>query len=64
MALDHVVDHSFTVANGARPIDEGRPRVAIIVTDGQSNVPAATIVSAGNVHAAQITMVAIGNYRQ
>ena len=50
----------FTVAKGARPKSEGRPRVAIVVTDGQSAVPEATVVSAKKAHNADITMYAVG----
>ena len=60
LALDELVYNAFTVANGARPRSEGRPRVGIVLTDGQSNDAAATLVSAAKTHAADITMIAIG----
>jgi len=49
---------------GARPEVEGVPRVAIVVTDGQSNSQSATIVAAARVHAAEpaITIFAAGMY--
>ena len=46
---------------GARPLDQGVPRVAIVVTDGESNSPSAT-ASAANVlrQNASITVYAVG----
>jgi len=38
----------------------GHPRIAIVVTDGQSNNPPKTLVSAMNAHAADITVFAVG----
>ena len=58
-----MVVHSavFTAqANGARPIAENHPRVAIVVTDGKSNQPSLTISSANRVHDHDITMIAVG----
>ena len=50
----------FSTANGARPLQEGIPRVAIVVTDGQSNDPLATVAAANNVHASNIIVFAVG----
>ena len=50
----------FSTVNGARPLQEGIPRVTIVVTDGQSNNPTATIVAANNVHASNIIAFAVG----
>ena len=46
--------------NGARPLQEGIPRVIIVVTDGQSNDPTATIAAANNVHDSNIIAYAVG----
>jgi len=58
-ALNLLVSNGFI---GARPEVEGVPRVAIVVTDGQSNSQSATIVAAARVHAAEpaITVFAAG----
>ena len=45
---------------GARPKSQAFPRVAIVVTDGQSNDRAATIAAAQTVHATGITVFAAG----
>ena len=58
-ALNTVISE-FSTVNGARPLQEGIPRVTIVVTDGQSNNPAATIVAANNVHASNIIAFAVG----
>ena len=50
----------FSTVNGARPLQEGIPCVAIVVTDGQSNSPTATITAANNVHASNIIVYAVG----
>ena len=50
----------FSTVNGARPLQEGIPRVAIVVTDGQSNSPIATVTAANNVHASNIIVYAVG----
>ena len=60
LALDEMVINGFAEKNGARPKSEGHPRVAIILTDGQSNEPLKTIVSALKVHDADITVIAVG----
>ena len=46
--------------NGARPTSQGIPRVAIVVTDGQSNDGTATAAAAQAVHAAGVTVFAVG----
>ena len=50
----------FSTVNGARLLQEGIPRVAIVVTDGQSNSPTATVTAANNIHASSITVYAVG----
>ena len=50
----------FSTVNGARPLQEGIPRVAIVVTDGQSNSRTATITAASNLHASNIIVYAVG----
>ena len=50
----------FSTVNGARPLQEGIPRVATVVTDGQSNSPTATVTAASNVYASNIIVYAVG----
>ena len=50
----------FSTVNGARPLQEGIPRVAIVVTDGHSNSRTATITAANNLHANNIIVYAVG----
>jgi len=45
---------------GARPSEEGIPRIAIVVTDGMSNSPPATIAAANTIHANNILAYAVG----
>ena len=48
---------------GARPLQQGIPRVAIVVTDGMSNQgggPPATIAAANDLHANNIIAYAVG----
>ena len=63
LALDEMTNHAFSVANGARPHKEARPRIGIILTDGKSNNPPLTVMSALRAHDADITMLAIGRVR-
>ena len=51
---------AFSTMNGARPSQEGIPRVAIVVTDGRSNSFTATVAAANNVHAQNIIVYAVG----
>ena len=51
---------AFSTVNGARPLQEGIPRVAIVVTDGHSNSRTATITAANNLHANNIIVYAVG----
>ena len=53
----------FSTVYGARPLQQGIPRVAIVVTDGKSNKggsPPATIAAANNLHANNIIAYAVG----
>ena len=53
----------FSTVYGARPLQDGIPRVAIVVTDGKSNVgggPSATIAAANAIHASNIIAYAVG----
>lgn len=50
----------FSTVYGARPLQDGIPRVAIVVTDGQSNNRTATIAAANNIHASNIKAYAVG----
>lgn len=59
LAIDEMVK-SFTAANGARPANEGHPRVGIVVTDGHSNNFQLTNQSAIRAHAAGIIMFSVG----
>ena len=51
---------SFNQLNGARPEYHGHPRVAIVVTDGQSAQPPLTILAALRSHDQDITAFAVG----
>ena len=53
----------FSTEYGARPLQQGIPRVAIVVTDGRSNRgggPPATIAAANDLHANNIIAYAVG----
>ena len=50
----------FSTAFGARPRSSGIPRIAIVVTDGQSNNPSETIAAAERAHLANILSYAVG----
>ena len=55
--------NEFSVMYGARPSEEGIPRIAIVVTDGMSNRgggPPATIAAANTIHANNILAYAVG----
>jgi len=60
LALDQLTTVSFTEEHGARPLKAGHPRVAVVLTDGKSNSPAKTVVSALKTHSADITVIAVG----
>ena len=55
-----MLSEAFTEANGARPLSAGYPRVAIVLTDGESTDPPQTIEEAMKVHDSEITVFAIG----
>ena len=55
-----MIDEAFTESRGSRPLDQGYPRVGIVVTDGYSNDLAGTLAAAQRAHDADITMFAIG----
>ena len=59
-ALDAIRTEAFTVSSGARPMNQGIPRVAIVVTDGMSNDMTATVTAAMNLQAAGIIAFAVG----
>ena len=59
-ALDAIRTEAFTVSSGARPVNQGVPRVVIVVTDGHSSNNSATITAAMNLHAAGIIAFAVG----
>ena len=59
-ALDGMRTVGFSTSNGARPTSQGVPRVGIVITDGQSTNPSATLTAANNVHNAGIIVFAIG----
>ena len=56
LALDEMRVNGFKASNGARPTSDGHPRVAIVLTDGQSNQPQLTVTAALRVHDADITV--------
>ena len=61
--LDTLIGEFNTSSFGARPEEQGIPRVAIVVTDGQSNDgggPPATIANAQRVHDNNILTYAVG----
>jgi len=60
LAIDEMVQKSYTETNGARPLKNGHPRVGIVVTDGQSTDPPLTVKSALRAHDADINMFAVG----
>jgi len=60
LALDELRTQGFSSLNGARPQSNGHPRVAIVVTDGQSASPPLTVTAARRVHDDDITTFAIG----
>lgn len=60
LGIDEMTLRGFTTVNGARPIEQGHPRVGIVVTDGQSGNPSATAAAATRAHDADITVIAVG----
>ena len=50
----------FNTSYGARPVSSGIPRIAIVVTDGQSSSPTATIAAAEMAHSEKILSYAVG----
>ena len=56
LALDEMRTECFTEQYGARPLVDGHPRIAIIMTDGQADFSQATIEAALRVHDADITV--------
>ena len=59
-ALDAIRLQAFTESNGAHPSAFGIPRVAVVITDGDSNDFAATVASANLLHDAGVITFAIG----
>lgn len=60
-ALIRTRQEIFNVSNGARDVSLGYPRVAVVVTDGRSNVnPSLTIPSAEALHEDGVTVFAVG----
>ena len=59
-ALEDVRIKGFIESNGARPRELGVPRIAIVVTDGQSFEPNKTEVSAERLHNTNVIVYAIG----
>jgi uncharacterized protein YegL len=60
LALDALRNVSFGPNSGARPLENGHPRVGIVVTDGESNNAQLTIEAAKRVHDADITVISVG----
>ena len=50
----------FTVGNGARPLEDGVPRVCLLVTDGNSNDRSSTVLAASRLKADGVSVFAIG----
>ena len=59
-ALDLLRLQGYTPANGGRPQSQAIPRVAVVITDGQSNNAPATIDAAMNLHNEEITVFSVG----
>ena len=59
-ALNAVRTIGFTTSKGARPLSNGVPRIAIVITDGKSNSYSATVSAATSMHNAGIIGFAIG----
>ena len=59
-ALETMESEGFVVENGARRASEGLPRVAIVITDGQSQGAAVVVVPADRARAKGVTIFAIG----
>jgi hypothetical protein len=60
LALDAMRTVSYTEARGARPLDNGHPRVGIVITDGQSANPTLTAQAAKRAHDADISLISVG----
>ena len=59
-ALNAIRNSAFTEANGARPASEGIPKVVIVITDGKSNDPSATVAAATALHNEGYIVFAVG----
>ncbi|XP_022080169.1 uncharacterized protein LOC110973572 [Acanthaster planci] len=59
-ALNLMESQSFLEGNGARPANQGLPRVAVVITDGQSQGPQAVAIPADRAREKGITLFAIG----
>ncbi|XP_057701791.1 matrilin-4 isoform X2 [Corythoichthys intestinalis] len=58
LALSHMLERSFSEAEGARPLSRGIPRIGLVFTDGRSQDDVAEI--AAQAKQAGITMYAVG----
>lgn len=56
-AITYMRDHMFTPSEGAR---SDVPRIAILLTDGDSNDPAAAVAAANQARNANISLIALG----
>ena len=59
-ALDAIRTEAFLESSGARPMNQGIPRVIIVVTDGRSNDMSATVSAAMLLHTTGIIAFAVG----
>ena len=59
-ALDLLRQQGYTSTNGGRPLSQAVPRIAVVITDGQSNNPGATVSAATSVHDEGITVFSVG----
>ena len=59
-ALDLLLSQVYTTQNGALPHESGVARVSVVLMDGKSDQPPATIMSGLKAHAAAINMISVG----
>ena len=58
--IDLLHQQGFTSTNGGRPQSQAIPRVAVVITDGQSDSYSATVTAAQNAHDDEITIFSVG----
>ena len=60
LAIDLLRTDGFNSTNGGRPQSQAIPRVAVVITDGQSSSPTATATAAESAHNEGIIIFAVG----